>query len=123
MARTPKNKLLVKIPEAYRDDFVRCLDRATPMGQEMQRRYEKVLSDHGGEDALSEVKRSTVEDWAGLAVLVKMLWTMLGAGEQVDIGALSQLLNVKLGTSRAIGFERQARPVRSLREVMAGSAG
>jgi hypothetical protein len=120
MAREPSKKLVMTLPEEYRGDFLSCLDRSTPMGQAMHERCEQVTADLG--DDPSTVKRSTARDWAGLDVLVESLFCRVNAGEPLDIGALTQLINTKTGIARMLGLARRPKRVRSLRDIMQGAA-
>jgi hypothetical protein len=123
MARTKANKAQLAIPEVYRGDFLNTLDQTKPVGQAMHDRFGMVLADLGGDANIATVKRSTARDWACLDVLIESLFCRLADGKKVDVGALTQLLNSKLGLARQLGLERKARTVRSLHEVMrAGSA-
>jgi hypothetical protein len=118
MAREPDNKLLMSIPKGYRGDFLSCLDRSTPVGQAMHERCAMVISDLGGESELATVRRSTARDWAGLDVLVESLFCRVAAGEAVDTGALTQLMNTKTGLARILGLDRRPKQIRKLHDVM-----
>jgi hypothetical protein len=53
---------------------------------------------------------------------VRLLLSAPLAGEEVDAGSWTQLLNSWLGVAGRLGLERRARNVRSLHEVMQGAA-
>jgi hypothetical protein len=122
VAREQASKLLSRIPADFRGDFMTIIDRNTPVGQAMHDRCAMVVTDLGGDDNLSTVKRSTARDWAGLDVLVESLLCRLAAGEEIDAGSLVQLMNTKTGIARMLGLDRRPKQVRSLAEYMAGKA-
>lgn len=45
----------------------------------------------------------------------------LAAGEQIDVGSLTQALNSLLGLFRLLGLERRQKPLRRLHEHMNGT--
>lgn len=95
------------------------LDKRTVLGRAVLERYQSVLSDLGGEDALTTIKRSLVRRFTWFEVMIEGMECRAAAGEGVDIGAWTQLTNSWLGIARMLGLERQARPLRTLRDVMA----
>ena len=119
MARGKSVKLLASIPERYAPDFMDRLDKRTVLGRAVLERYQSVLSDLGGEDALTTIKRSLIRRFTWFEVMIEGMECRAAAGEGVDIGAWTQLTNSWLGIARMLGLERQARPLRTIRDVMA----
>jgi hypothetical protein len=122
MARGKSVRLLATIPTKYRADFIERLDKRTVLGRAVHDRYQAVVSDLGGEEALSTIKRSHVRRLVTLESMLEGIECKALAGEEVDAGSWTQLLNSWLGVAGRLGLERKARNVRSLRDVMQGSA-
>jgi hypothetical protein len=122
MARGKSVRLLASIPTKYRPDFIERVDRRTVLGKALHERYNAVISDLGGEEALSTIKRSHVRRLVTLESMIEGIECRALAGEEVDAGSWTQLLNSWLGVAARLGIERKPRNVRSLRDVMEGRA-
>lgn len=122
MARGKSVRLLASIPSKYRPDFIERLDKRTVLGRAVHNRYHAVVSDLGGEEVLSTIKRSHVRRLVTLESMIEAIECRALAGEEVDAGSWTQLLNSWLGVAGRLGLERQSRNVRSLRDVMGGKA-
>lgn len=118
MARGKSVRLLAAIPAKYTPDFMERLDKRTVLGKAVRDRHQAVMTDLGGEEALSAVKRSLVRRFVWFEAMIEGIECRAAAGEQVDIGTWTQLVNSWLGIARLLGFERKSRPIRRLREVM-----
>lgn len=121
MARGKSVRLLAAIPARYSPDFMDRLDKRTVLGRAVVNRYEAIVTDLGGEDALTSIKRSLVRRYTWFEVMIEGFECRAAAGESIDIGSWSQLTNSWLGIARMLGLERKTRPVRRLREVMNGT--
>lgn len=122
MARGKSVRLLASIPERYAPDFMDRLDKRTVLGRAVVDRYEGIVADLGGEEALTNIKRSLVRRFTWFEVMLEGIECRAAAGEGVDIGAWTQLTNSWLGIARMLGLDRKARPTRRLREIMQGTA-
>jgi len=122
MARGKSTKLLATLPESYSSDWLTRLDKRTKIARAVLARIEELESDAGGADSLSAARRSLIRHAAWLDALVESFEMQLAAGEQIDVGGFTQALNSLLGLLRLVGLERRQRPVRTLREVMDGTA-
>jgi len=111
-------KLLASIPAKYTPDFMSRLDKRTVLGQAVVARYQGIINDLGGEENLTNIKRSLVRRFTWFEIMIEGLECRAAAGEGVDIGAWTQLTNSWLGIARLLGLERKSRPVRRLHEVM-----
>ena len=118
MARGKSVRLLASIPAKYTPDFMQRLDKRTVLGKAVLDRYQSVVADLGGEDALTAIKRSLVRRFTWYEVMIEGMECRAAAGEGVDIGAWTQLTNSWLGIARMLGLERRARPAKRLRDIM-----
>jgi hypothetical protein len=118
MARGKSVRLLASIPERYSPDFMERLDKRTVLGRSVLDRYGAVMSDLGGEEALSSVKRSLVRRFTWFEVMLEGMECRAAAGEDIDIGSWTQLTNTWLGIARLLGLERRSKPVESLHSLM-----
>ena len=122
MARGKSVRLLASIPAKYRPDFIERVDKRTVLGRAVHDRYHAVIADLGGEEALSTIKRSHVRRLVTLESMIEGIECRALAGEDVDAGSWTQLLNSWLGVAGRLGLARQPRTVRTLAQVMAGRA-
>lgn len=116
MARGKSVRLLAAIPERYSPDFMDRLDKRTVLGKAVVDRYEAVIADLGGDDALTSIKRSLVRRLTWFEVMIEGFECRAAAGEAIDIGSWTQLVNSWLGVARLLGLERKGRPVRRLHD-------
>jgi len=118
MARGKSVRLLAAIPAKYSPDFLERLDKRTVLGKAVRERYHAIVTDLGGEAALATVKHSLVRRFVWFEAMIEGMECRAAAGESVDIGSWTQLVNSWLGIARMLGLERKARPVKRLRDVM-----
>jgi hypothetical protein len=122
MARDSSTKVMATIPDKYSPDFADRLDKRTSIAKAICGRIEAIETDMGGADALSHARRSLVRRVVWLEAIIEHSEQKLAAGEGIDLGGHTQAINSLLGLYRLLGLERCQRPVRTLREVMSGSA-
>ncbi len=122
MARGKSVRLLASIPKRYTPDFMERLDMRTVLGRAVMERFHAVMADLGGEDNLTAVKRSLARRFTWFEVMLEGLECRMASGEQIDIGAWTQLTNSWLGIARILGLERKAKPLRRLREHLEAAA-
>jgi|SRR5580765_2046342 len=122
MARRSSVKLLAQLPADYVPDFMERLDMRTVLGRAVADRYHAVLSDLGGEDNLTTVKRSLARRFTWFEVMLEGMECRMASGQQIDIGSWTQLTNSWLGIARMLGLERRQKPVRRLHEHLNGTA-
>ncbi len=118
MARGKSVRLLASIPERYAPDFMDRLDKRTVLGRSVLERYGAVMSDLGGEETLSTVKRSLVRRFTWYEVFIEGMECRAAAGEEIDVGSWTQLTNTWLGIARLLGLDRRTKPVESLHSLM-----
>jgi len=123
MARGKSVKLLAAIPERYTPDFMERLDRRTVLGRAVFQRYHAIASDLGGVDTLSHIKIGVMKRFIWLECVIEGIELQLAAGEQIDIGAYTQLINSWIGLARQLGLERRRKPVPSISDYVAAKAG
>jgi len=115
-------RLLASIPQKYSPDFIDRLDKRTVLGHAVVARYQAIVNDLGGDEALTNIKRSLVRRFIWFETMIEGMECRAAAGEGVDIGCWTQLTNSWLGIARMLGLERKSRPIRRLHEVMNGTA-
>jgi|HubBroStandDraft_1064217.scaffolds.fasta_scaffold56549_2 hypothetical protein len=119
MARGKSVRLLASIPERYAPDFMERLDKRTVLGRAVVDRFESIVADLGGEDALSTIRRSLVRRFTWFEVMIEGMECRAAAGEEIDIGSWTQLTNSWLGIARLLGLERRPRRAVGLSEYLA----
>jgi hypothetical protein len=119
MARGTSTKLLATLPDSYSADWLQRLDKRTKVARAVLARIAELESDAGGVESLSAARRSLIRHAAWLDALIDSHELRLASGEQVDAGALTQLLNSLLGLYRLVGLERRPKRVQSLHEYLA----
>jgi hypothetical protein len=122
MARGKSVRLLASIPPKYSPDFMNRLDKRTVLGHAVVARYQAIISDLGGIEALSNIKLSLVRRFTWFEVMIEGMECRAAAGEGVDIGSWTQLTNSWLGIARMLGLERRPRPMERLHDVMRAGA-
>ena len=118
MARGKSVRLLGEIPEKYTPDFMERLDKRTVLGKAISQRFETVATDCGGLDTLSHVKVGIVRRFIWMEAVIEGFELQLAAGNMIDLGSYTQLINSWIGLARMLGLERKVRPVRTLHEHM-----
>lgn len=120
MARGVSTKLLTSLPEKYSSDWLERMDRRTKVWRAINDRIAQLESDAGGVESLAHARRSLIRRAVFLELLVESQEVRFAAGESLDVGSYTQAFNSMLGAYRLLGLERKARPLRRLRDVMAG---
>jgi hypothetical protein len=118
MARGKSRRLLTVLPDHYRADFLKRLDKRSKVARAIMTRIHALESDAGGVEALSAARRSLIRHAAWLDAMVETHELRLADGQKIDAGAYTQALNSLIGLYRLLGLERKARKTKSLREVM-----
>jgi hypothetical protein len=118
MARGKSVRLLASIPERYSPDFMDRLDKRTVLGRAVFDRYYAIVSDLGGDEALSNIRRSLVRRFTWFEIMIEGMECRAAAGEGVDIGSWTQLTNSWLGIARMLGLDRRSKPIETLRDIM-----
>lgn len=121
MARRPKQKLLTAVPARFDPDFIDRLNRNYSLTQVVLARREALEAHCGGN--LSYVQQSLVKRCLWLELLAETYEQRLANGEEVDVGAITQITNTLKGLYKDIGLKPTARPVERLRDVMAEQPG
>ena len=113
-----------QLPAAYERLFAWQLDRRCKAVREVARDLVELWQDLGGVDGLSVQRRWLCERVVYLRRRCLAYESAVLAGRELpmDAGTYSNHANVLMGYLRLLGLERQARPVRTLRDVMNGSA-
>ncbi len=97
MARRPKQKMLTAVPtKKFDPDFIEKLSRRYSLARIVQARRD-ALEAHCGGAGLSYVQRSLVKRTVWLELLTETYELKVANGEEVDVGALTQLNNTLKG--------------------------
>ncbi len=120
MARKPKQKLLTQLPAKFDPDFMDRLSKRYSLARVVATRRDALEAHCGGGD-LSYIQRSLIKRTVWLELLTESYEQKVASGEQIDVGALTQLNNTLKGLYKDLGIQRTARPVESLREIMAAA--
>jgi hypothetical protein len=107
-----RNRRRHTLPAKYGEDFVTRLDARYRLGREVHRRLQALMSDLGGEAALSHAQRSLCERATWLELAIQHEEMRLGSGSGIDIGPHTQLVNTLVGLYKTIGIKRAAREAR-----------
>lgn len=114
-------RLLAALPADYVPDFMERLDMRTVLGKAVSERFHAVMTDLGGEENLTTVKRSLARRFTWFEVMLEGMECRMASGEQIDIGSWTQLTNSWLGIARMLGLERKAKPARGLHRHLEGT--
>ena len=107
MAREPKHKLLTSLPADFDPKFMDNLSRRYGIGRIVLARYDALEAHCGG--SLSYVQQSMVKRVIWLELIVESYEQRFAIGEQVDVGAISQLGNTLKGYYKDLGLNPTAR--------------
>jgi hypothetical protein len=118
VSRGKSRRLLTVLPDHYRADFVKRLDKRSKVARAVLGRIAQLEQDAGGAESLSTVRRSLIRHAAWLDAVVESHELRLAEGQKVDMGQYTQALNSLIGLYRLLGLERKARKTQTLREVM-----
>jgi hypothetical protein len=121
MARGVSIKLLATLPDSYSSNWVDKLDGRTKVATAVRARISELEADAGGAESLTAARRSLIRHAAWLDAIIDSYELRLAAGEQIDVGGLTQSLNSLLGLFRLLGLERRQKQVRNLRDYLNGS--
>lgn len=117
IARGKSTRLLATIPDTYSNDWLSKIDKRTKPARAVRDRIAVLET-----DALAATKRSLNRHSVWLDLIIESHELRLAGGEQIDVGAYVQALNSLLGLFRTLGLDRNAWPVRRLRDVMESAA-
>ena len=117
MARRPKQKLLTQLPAKFDPNFMDRLSKRYSLARIVAARREALEAHCGGD--LSYVQASLVKRTVWLELLTESFEQKVAAGEEVDVGALTQLNNTLKGLYKDLGLKPTARPVGTLEELRA----
>lgn len=113
--------MLASVPTRFDPDFAERLSKRYSLTRIVQERREALEAHWGGSD-LSYVQRALVKRVVWLELITETYEQRVANGEQIDVGALTQLNNTLKGYYKEIGIRPTARPLRTLRDVMQGNA-
>lgn len=119
MARKPNEKLLTAVPPKFDPNFIEKLDGRYALTEIVRGRLAALEAHCGGE--LSYVERSLTKRLVWLELITETYEQRFVSGEQIDVGALTQLNNTLKGLYKDLGLKPTARPVRRLHEHLNGA--
>ena len=121
VARKAKQKMLTSLPTRRFDpDFINRLSRRYSLARIVLDRRDALETHLGGSERLSYVQRSLVKRVIWLELLTERYEQKVANGEEVDVGAISQLGNTLKGFYKDLGVSPTAKPVRKLRDIIEG---
>ncbi len=96
------------------------LDGRTNAAKLFDRLVADIEADLGGRDQLSTIERALVEGFAGAALTLHHLNTMLALGKDIDLGQHAQAVSAMVRVASRLGVSRRAKDVTtSLDEYLA----
>ena len=110
MARRPKQKMLVGMPQKFRPDFIDRMNRNYALARIVLERREALRAHVGGSPSYVEDRLITRTLW--LELLTETYEQKAANGDEVDIGALTQLNNTLKGLYKDLGIKSTARTIR-----------
>lgn len=112
MARAAKHKFVTDIPDSFDPKFIERMNRNYLLGQVVHERFNRFRSHVGGEP--SAVQESIIKRTLWLELIAESLEQRFAKGEQIDIGALTQIGNTLKGYYKDLGIPRTARRISAL---------
>lgn len=119
MPRRTKQKCLTQLPRRFDPNFIDRLNKNYALARIVLARRHELETHLGGAEELSYVQKALVKRTLWLELLVERYEQQVANGEQVDVGAITQLNNSLKGLYKDLGLKKTAKPVRGLRELMA----
>lgn len=116
MARKPKQKLLTAVPAKFDPNFIERLNRNYSLAQVVHDRREALVAHLGG--SLSYVQQSLVKRCIWIELLAEVYEQKIANGEEIDVGALTQINNTLKGLYKDIGIKSTAKPVESMHDLI-----
>ncbi|MGH8227338.1 MAG: hypothetical protein ACREU3_05460 [Steroidobacteraceae bacterium] len=120
MARKPKQKLLTQLPAKFDPDFIERLSKRYSLTHIVHDRLAALEAHCGGD--LSYVQRSLIKRTVWLELLTESYEQKVASGEQIDVGALTQLNNTLKGLYKDLGIRPTAKKAMGLHEYLAKAA-
>jgi hypothetical protein len=117
MARKPKQKLLTQLPAKFDPNFMERLSKRYALTRIVQARRDALEAHCGGD--LSYIQRSLIKRTVWLELLTESYEQRVASGQEVDVGALTQLNNTLKGLYKDLGIKPTARPVQTLDDLRA----
>jgi hypothetical protein len=118
VARGKSEKLLTALPADYSADWLERFDKRTKVWRAANDREQALISDAGGDEALSHARRSLIRRAVFLELLAETQEMRFTSGEPLDIGAYTQAFNSMLGAYRVLGLERKAKTTEKLHDLV-----
>lgn len=122
MPRTRKRKQR-DVPARFEPGFIARMDGRTRYATFLRDRYDAIVTDLGGADAVGHIKAALVERFVWLEAILQTIEVGI-ANEEVDpdevVGRWIQAVNALSGLATKLGIERVARDVPNLREYAGG---
>ena len=88
-----------------------ALDGRSRPAQLFDRLVSSIKSDLGGQDQLSAIELSLIDGYAGACVLLDDLNARILLGQEIDISALSQIINSMVKIASRLGLRRRQKDV------------
>jgi hypothetical protein len=115
-----RNRLRHTLPTRYGQDFVASLDGRFRLSREVRRRLEALVSDLGGESALSHAQISLCRRVTWIELMIEHEEARMGEGQGIDIAPHVALVGSLLGLYKTLGIKRVSREAR-LKDYLAAN--
>jgi hypothetical protein len=119
MARRAKQKILVAVPAKFDPDFIEKLSKRFTLTRVVRERRD-ALEQHVGGD-LTCIQHSLIKRTVWLELITETYEQKFVNGEDVDVGAITQLTNSLKGLYKDLGIKASPKPVKPLSAFMARS--
>lgn len=114
------------LPARYERGFLARLDGRTEIARELRVAFDEIVSDQGGIEGLSHVRRSLVERFCWLEAVLRSLELRIAEADKSETADLLakwiQALNSLVGLGRCVGLERRAKKLDDLRTYVASKS-
>jgi hypothetical protein len=111
--------MLTALPAKFRPDFLDRLNRNYALARVVLGRREALRAHVGGNPSYVQERLITRCLW--LELLTEQYEQKVASGDQVDVGALTQLNNTLKGLYKDLGIKPQPRTIRRLHEHLSAT--
>jgi hypothetical protein len=108
----PLPKIPRQMPVRYHEDFASVMDGRSRLARAVRDRLEALISDLGGEDALSHAQISLCRRAVWIELMVEHEESRIAEGSGVDVQPHVALVSSLVSIYRVLGVKRQARQAR-----------
>jgi hypothetical protein len=107
-----------ELPDRYSPDWIAKMDGRTTLAKAVTDRLQALQVDLGGPSELSYQEKALCKRIVWLECLIETREAQLAKGEEIDEGKHTQSVNALVGLLKAVGLQRRAAHVPSLRQYL-----